>query len=319
MQQPRQMYGLGSFVKKAVKGVKSFVKSDLGKAAILGIGAFGLPGGALGMKGFLPQALKTGASNFLFGTGLPIEPRGAANKGILGMAKNFFGGEKTLGKTAAMFGLGGLGAAALQAAGLDADNPNEMPRDVESLKGYLRSGYLKLNPGARPEDVDAFVEANTREYSANGGRIGYNTGSEGPDDLYSRSYKRVMELMDEGYDFGSAVKKYMEEEKQGRVNEAYGGRIGYAFGDVVDQASGIMGLPQRVNQAGVKELDLRETGGFIPPVGVKEKADDIPAMLSNNEFVFTAKSVKEMGDGNVNKGAQRMYDMMKYLEKGGRV
>jgi hypothetical protein len=45
MQQPRQMYGLGSFVKKAVKGVtgavKSFAKSDLGKAAILGIGAFG--------------------------------------------------------------------------------------------------------------------------------------------------------------------------------------------------------------------------------------------------------------------------------------
>jgi hypothetical protein len=319
MQQPRQMYGLGSFVKKAVKGVKSFVKSDLGKAAILGIGAFGLPGGALGMKGFLPQALKTGASNFLFGTGLPIEPRGAANKGILGMAKNFFGGEKTLGKTAAMFGLGGLGAAALQAAGLDTENPNEMPRDVESLKGYLRSGYLKLNPGARPEDVDAFVEANTREYSANGGRIGYNTGSEGPDDLYSRSYKRVMELMDEGYDFGSAVKKYMEEEKQGRVNEAYGGRIGYAFGDVVDQASGIIGLPQRVNQAGVKELDLRDSGGFIPPVGVKEKADDIPAMLSNNEFVFTADAVRNMGDGNVNKGAQRMYDMMKYLEKGGRV
>jgi len=324
MQQPRQMYGLGSLVKKAVKGVtgavKSFVKSDLGKAAILGIGAFGLPGaaGQSMFGGFLPT-LKTGASNFLFGTGLPIEPRGAANKGILGMAKNFFGGEKTLGKTAAMFGLGGLGAAALQAAGLDTDNPNEMPRDVESLKGYLRSGYLKLNPGARPEDVDAFVEANTREYSANGGRIGYNTGSEGPDDLYSRSYKRVMELMDEGYDFGSAVKKYMEEEKQGRVNEAYGGRIGYAFGDVVDQASGIMGLPQRVNQAGVKELDLRDSGGFIPPVGVKEKADDIPAMLSNNEFVFTADAVRNMGDGNVNKGAQRMYDMMKYLEKGGRV
>jgi hypothetical protein len=92
-----------------------------------------------------------------------------------------------------------------------------------------------------------------------------------------------------------------------------------AYGDVVDQASGIMGLPQRVNQAGVKELDLRETGGFIPPVGVKEKADDIPAMLSNNEFVFTADAVRNMGDGNVNKGAQRMYDMMKYLEKGGRV
>jgi hypothetical protein len=44
MQQPRQMYGLGSLVKKAVKGVKSFVKSDLGKVALLTAGAFGLAG-----------------------------------------------------------------------------------------------------------------------------------------------------------------------------------------------------------------------------------------------------------------------------------
>jgi hypothetical protein len=33
-----------------------------------------------------------------------------------------------------------------------------------------------------------------------------------------------------------------------------GGRAGYAFGDVVDQASGIMGLPQRINQAGVNRI-----------------------------------------------------------------
>jgi hypothetical protein len=318
MQQPRQMYGLGSFVKKAVKGVKSFVKSDLGKAAILGIGAFGLPGGALGMKGFLPQALKTGASNFLFGTGLPIEPRGAANKGILGMAKNFFGGEKTLGKTAAMFGLGGIGAAALQAAGLDTENPNEMPRDVESLKGYLRTGYMKLNPNAEEDEINQFVEANIREYAATGGRIGYNEGTD------FQKWLEGKQKFEQGQNAEQLYKEYLEDKRRQKIAEqktmaANGGRIGYAFGDVVDQASGIMGLPQRVNQAGVKELDLRETGGFIPPVGVKEKADDIPAMLSNNEFVFTAKSVKEMGDGDVNKGAQRMYDMMKYLEKGGRV
>ena len=85
------------------------------------------------------------------------------------------------------------------------------------------------------------------------------------------------------------------------------------------QAAGIEGLPIRKNQAGVKELDLRNTGGFIQPVGIKEKADDIPAMLSNNEFVFTADAVRGAGDGNVNVGAQRMYDMMKKLEAGGRV
>ena len=42
--QPRQMYGLGSLVKKAVKGVKSVIKSPIGKAAILGAVGFGIPG-----------------------------------------------------------------------------------------------------------------------------------------------------------------------------------------------------------------------------------------------------------------------------------
>ena len=97
---------------------------------------------------------------------------------------------------------------------------------------------------------------------------------------------------------------------------ADGGRVMRAFGsdELVEKASGIEGLPINVNSKGVKELDLRNTGGFIPPVGVKEKADDIPAMLSNNEFVFTADAVRAAGGGSVNKGAQRMYDLMKNLE-----
>jgi hypothetical protein len=103
-----------------------------------------------------------------------------------------------------------------------------------------------------------------------------------------------------------------------RLDLAEGSRIEYAMGDSASdnamQAGGIEGLPVRQNQKGVKELDLRKTGGFIPPVGIKEKADDIPAMLSNNEFVFTADAVRAAGDGDVNKGAQRMYDTMKKLE-----
>ena len=105
--------------------------------------------------------------------------------------------------------------------------------------------------------------------------------------------------------------EYTQDMARGMAN---GGRIGYAFGDKVEMAAGIEGLPINVNPKGVKELDLRETGGFIPPVGVKEKADDIPAMLSNNEFVFTADAVKAAGGGSVDKGAQIMYDTMKKLE-----
>ena len=123
---------------------------------------------------------------------------------------------------------------------------------------------------------------------------------------------------------GESLTDYINRVRESeRKKSAMGGRIGYAFGNKPEQnaieAAGIMNLPLNQNPAGVTELDLRETGGFIPPVGVKEKADDIPAMLANNEFVFTADAVRGMGDGNVNKGAQRMYDMMKKLEKGGRV
>ena len=100
-------------------------------------------------------------------------------------------------------------------------------------------------------------------------------------------------------------------------SKAMGGRMDTPSDNAM-QASGIEGLPIRQNPKGVKELDLRKTGGFIPPVGIKEKEDDIPAMLSNNEFVFTADAVRGAGDGDVNLGAQRMYDTMKKLEAGGR-
>ena len=55
------------------------------------------------------------------------------------------------------------------------------------------------------------------------------------------------------------------------------------------------------------------TGGFIPE-GTREKADDVPARLSKNEFVMTADAVKAAGGGSVNRGAQRMYNLMNNLE-----
>ena len=69
---------------------------------------------------------------------------------------------------------------------------------------------------------------------------------------------------------------------------------------------------------GGKEMDLRAEGGFVP-IGRMEKADDVPARLSKNEFVFTADAVRNAGDGNVDKGAEVMYNMMKNLEAGGDV
>jgi len=80
---------------------------------------------------------------------------------------------------------------------------------------------------------------------------------------------------------------------------------------------GIMSMPMgepRVNKGGITELDYRAKGGFVP-VGIKERADDVPAMLSKNEFVFTADAVRGAGNGSIEKGAQKMYDTMKNLER----
>ena len=72
------------------------------------------------------------------------------------------------------------------------------------------------------------------------------------------------------------------------------------------QESGLGGLPI--------EADMRYTGGFMP-YGAVEKADDVPARLSKNEFVFTADAVRAAGGGSVQQGAKKMYDAMKKLEQ----
>jgi len=298
----RAQYGLGSIVKsigKAVKGavkgvargVKRFAKSDLGKAALLGAGIYGLGGGFSGgfSLGNLP------------GANLVSSAFSSKGKGTL-----------------ASFAIGSLGSAVLSAAeagGLDTTDPNAEV-DLESLTGYLTTGYKNLNPNATDEEVFQFVQENTAEYRAMGGRIGYSEGTPSFEE-YMRERKGIEQKMN----MEKLYKEYLEDLRRKKVAEektmaATGGRIGYAMGtdEKVTMAAGIEGLPVRQNKAGVKELDLRETGGFIQPVGIKEKADDIPAMLSNNEFVFTADAVRAAGGGDVDKGAQLMYDAMKKLE-----
>ena len=267
MQQPRQLYGLGSIVKKIGRAAKKVVKSDLGKAALTAAALYYspslIPGGARTMGGVFSNIGKAGGiSPYLFGTaGTGAAAGGGGTLGVLadlGITKGF--GAKALtgkGIAASIAAPSILGAALTPEAQEDVDQL-KASGDQGLLKAYLERYYRNLNPDADDETVSSFV----------------------------------------------------------RTNMARGGDTAE---ENAMQASGIMNLPLNQNPAGVTELDLRETGGFIPPVGVKEKADDIPAMLSNNEFVFTADAVRGMGDGDVNRGAQRMYAMMKKLEDGGRV
>lgn len=85
---------------------------------------------------------------------------------------------------------------------------------------------------------------------------------------------------------------------------ANGGRIGMAEGGIMD--------------LGGLEKDYRNTGGFVE-IGAKEKADDVPARLSVNEFVFTADAVRNAGGGDIDEGAKVMERVMKHLEDGGQL
>ena len=91
---------------------------------------------------------------------------------------------------------------------------------------------------------------------------------------------------------------------------------GYREGGRAELAMGSE-VPVRENKAGIAELDYRQSGGFVP-IGIKEKADDVPAMLSKNEFVMTADAVRGIGNGDVERGAEKLYNVMKQAEKVGK-
>ena len=101
----------------------------------------------------------------------------------------------------------------------------------------------------------------------------------------------------------------------GGQTAADGGRIGYQEGG---DAEPVAKKTMPLLDMGGKEKDYRETGGFVD-MGRMERADDVPARLSKNEFVFTADAVRNAGDGDIDKGAEVMYNMMKNLEAGGEV
>ena len=121
-----------------------------------------------------------------------------------------------------------------------------------------------------------------------------------PEMKEKRGTEEYMDML-EDYFRGLASK-----DREGIMMAKEGGRANLALGTKpTAEESGLGGLPI--------EADMRYTGGFMP-YGAKEKADDVPARLSKNEFVFTADAVRAAGGGSVNKGAKKMYQTMKQLE-----
>ena len=121
------------------------------------------------------------------------------------------------------------------------------------------------------------------------------------DDLYKDSGKRIRFVSDGGR-IGYA---------EGGDNEDLTHKQKYLKGVKYAQEGGLMDL-------GGMEKDYRNEGGFVP-IGGQERADDVPARLSKNEFVFTADAVRAAGGGDIDRGAEIMENVMENLEQGGQV
>jgi len=165
----------------------------------------------------------------------------------------------------------------------------------------------------------AFKQLYETENKADGGRIGFRFGGgDFSDQVKQIDLDREMDfLLRVGQAHGPKGSRELEKQAIDNIQSnaldlfyeklKNGGLAGYFNGGRVDLALG--GGPNREPDM---EMDLRP-GGFIP-VGIAERADDVPARVSKNEFVMTADAVRAAGGGSVDKGAQVMYDLMNRLE-----
>jgi hypothetical protein len=105
----------------------------------------------------------------------------------------------------------------------------------------------------------------------------------------------------------------MTPEQRAEVQEKFRRENPQFFGSFTRPTPAVYTAARGSGPEGVK--DFPRKNGAINGPGT-ETSDDIPAMLSDGEFVFTARSVRNMGGGSRRKGAAKMYKLMKMLEGG---
>jgi hypothetical protein len=326
MQQPRQLYGLGSFVKRVTRKVtKPFTKvaKKIVPREIAGIMRVAAP--------FLPPQYRAAA--YLLGTAKQTGRISPVDLALVLAPKigemKVGGSEQTIKQQLSALdvpftdkSLGevlvgttkvaeGADPGTIQTSGLFGKGGDMFQFGKEGGPGIFDTQVGRTLFGK--EKDGKFVPSFTKIGSIGAGVLTAVTAAKTPEEAgealvsqtgNSDDYERGVEL------FSRLNPELFRVPEQFRlpVPAADGGlmRENYALGTMpTAQESGLGGLPI--------EADMRYTGGFMP-YGAKEKADDVPARLSKNEFVFTADAVRAAGGGSVQKGAQRMYNTMKQLE-----
>ena len=309
---PRQMYGLGSLVKDRIrKLIPNELASVASKAAPIvapfnpavaglmrGIGRFD-------QRGSISDALKQGAGTFAFGAG--VRSLGGADP-FGGGLRGGFTSPLSPERTQAIRDLPGKLFKEKQVV-----DQGELVSDAgfetskKTLGETIKKAIKELPKGLKGQIIAGGLTAGASLLASYfQGEFEKPEEGESMEDYLERRREYVGTQMRTYMDnYYANDPEYMKLDEAGK--NALVARYNLNKGGM---PTGIM----RVNKAGVKERDYRDKGGFVP-VGIKEKADDVPAMLSKNEFVFTADAVRGAGNGSIERGAQKMYDTMKRLEK----
>ena len=307
---PREQYGIGSTIKDRVRKLIPNELADVAVTAAPFVAPFSPKTAALmrgigrfDQRGSISDAVKQGAATFAFGSATrklggaenvfgdfgfssPLSPERTQAVGSLFQSQQAAETAKTADDARKGFeGVKKLSDATIGKVPILRDLPASV-RDrivfggITSAASYVYEAFIKEEP---PQQEGETMEQYLARRKENVGR-------------------KMRTYFDNYFSFD---KEYSQLDDAGR--DAFVARYNLKKGSM---PTGIM----RTNKAGVMERDYRDEGGFVP-VGIKEKADDVPAMLSKNEFVFTADAVRGAGNGSIEKGAQRMYDTMKRLEK----
>ena len=347
--EPRQGYFLGKAVKKLGRGLKKVVKSPLGKAALAGaalygVNKFGLPG--IGGKGSISNFFRSGLgkgignlarTGFDKFKGLSTGKQLLLGGGALATALPFFmgGGEEEEEITDTFEVTPGTITDIVSQARSRDPSLRFLPQNAYTQSGFFnaadggiaRAGYAMGGPteDVMVENVDTQEVVSNPDPMAELNMLSIELFGKPLNDLNETERGQLQEL----------IQSRMQQQGQDRVMANSGGMIDYMSSANPMADSYIMedtdivnmyrpgGDRQMAAEGGIMDLggmekDYRNEGGFVP-IGGKEKADDVPARLSKNEFVFTADAVRNAGGGDIDAGAEVMENMMNHLEQGGQV
>jgi len=306
----RKKYGIGSWFQENI--MDPIKGSTLGKAATAAAATY------LGNK-YLPEKYGGGKLDDFFEViGDTVSTGKEKITDILGTKVNkndpesqTYGGTilSSIGKNIVPI-VGGIGAG-LFTKNTESDTPG-LPDDTTgiNLADYKKAANLLNQKQGLAAGMNFLPTVASRKYSpeemaityanaANGGRIGYQDAGPVVDE---QTTQMILDMNNRGMDVETI--STITQQNTNTVNAILSAQNQKAEGGIMD--------------LGGMEKDYRAEGGFVP-IGKQEKADDVPARLSVNEFVFTADAVRNAGGGDIDQGAQVMENMMKHLEQGGQV